>query len=141
VAVVIGLIVLIWANYGLYEKWFPPSPEANAAPVVEKISTDPVDLELKNVAKSPDVNSYLNLGLAYYNARLYDDAIKAWTKALEYDPQNALIYNNIGSAYGALNRPDEEINACTKAITIKPDFDLAKRNLNWAQQQKKTLQH
>lgn len=111
-----------------------PSPKViQPAPVV---TSSGIDAALKQATDSPGYKSFLNLGLAYYNAGSYRESIEAWNKALQYDSRSELLYTNIAAAYGALNMWDEEIAACEKALAINPNFDLAKRNLNWAKQMK-----
>jgi tetratricopeptide (TPR) repeat protein len=118
----------------------PASPEINAAPKSAPVSSaaaaSPLEPALKAVVDNPGFQSYLNLGLVYYGAAKYDESIKAWEKALEYNPKSDLAYNNIAAAYGAINKWDEEIAACQKALAINPNLDLAKRNLSWAQEMK-----
>ena len=99
-------------------------------------SANAIEAALKRVSDKPNYDSYVNLGLVYYDARNYDEAIKAWTRAIELNSNSALAYNDIAAAYGALNNWDEEIKACKKALSIDPNMTLAKNNLNWAISQK-----
>jgi tetratricopeptide (TPR) repeat protein len=119
----------------------PPPPEITKEQPQQaqaKSATDPsvIEAALKRVAEKPNFDSYINLGLVYYGALKYDDAIKAWNKAIELNPNSALAYNDVAAAYGAINNYDEEIKACEKALSIDPNMALAKNNLNWARSQK-----
>jgi tetratricopeptide (TPR) repeat protein len=49
-----------------------------------------------------------------------DEAIKAYEKAIEFNPQNAYAWDNKGIALGRLNKSDEAIKAFDKAIEINP---------------------
>ena len=91
---------------------------------------------LKAVADNPGAASYVQLGMVYYNQGQYEEGIKAWEKALKFNPNNEVAYNDIAAAYGAMHKWDAEISACQKALAINPNFDLAKRNLAWATSKK-----
>ena len=51
----------------------------------------------------------------------YDEAIKAYDKEIEINPQNSSAWNNKGLALDHLNKLDEAIIAYEKAIEINPD--------------------
>jgi tetratricopeptide (TPR) repeat protein len=54
------------------------------------------------------------------NLGKYDEAIKAYDKAIESDPHNLKAWNNKGIALYALNKSDEAIDAYNKSIVINP---------------------
>src|SRR5215813_9018106 len=67
---------------------------------------------------------------AYYHfskARLLDDqgqpvqAIDEYTKALELDPNNSLIYSEMAESYLRNNKLRESADTATKALSIYPD--------------------
>lgn len=99
-----------------------------------------IDSALQQANTNPSYNSYINLGMAYYNVGKFEESIKAWEKALEYNNQGDLAYNNIAAAYGSLQNYDAEIAICKRALSINPNFDLAKRNLKWATEMKNKQQ-
>jgi tetratricopeptide (TPR) repeat protein len=111
-----------------------PTPKEVQQPIV--MGTSGLEAAIQLATDSPGYQSFLQLGLEYYNLGNYQESIEAWNKALTYNQRSELLYTNIGAAYGALKMWDEEIAACEKALTINPHFDLAKRNLNWAKQMK-----
>jgi len=84
--------------------------------------------------KTPSVENFIDLSLAYYSHQLFEKCIVAAEKALELDPKNKFAYNNIGSAYMALKNSTEAREALTKALQIDPTFERAKNNLNWVQE-------
>ena len=51
-----------------------------------------------------------NLGNAYYMVNKYEEAIRAYNKALDLNPESAECHFNLASAYG-------DIGNLTKAIT------------------------
>jgi predicted Zn-dependent protease len=134
--IAIPLVYTVVTN--LQPKSAPPviTPATNTAKETPANSSNAIESALQGVADNPSYQTYLNLGLAYYNVSKFPESVKAWEKALEYNPKSDLAYNNIAAAYGAMNKWDEEIEACKKALEINPNFDLAKRNLKWAQEMK-----
>lgn len=112
----------------------------NPIPAQESDNVKKLLLEINNNAldamKDPSEGKYINLGLLYYKAKLYNEAINVWNKALGLNPKNSLAYNNICSAYNDLKEWDKAIEAGKKALEIDPNFQLAKSNISWAESQK-----
>ena len=137
---ILFLMILIPIVYTLVSNLQKPVPPPVIIPTVNSVAAsnpaNVIEINLKAVADNPGFQSYLNLGLAYYNVARYEEGIAAWKKALEYNPKSDLAYNNIAAAYGAMNKWDEEISACKKALAINPNLDLAKRNMDWAKEMK-----
>jgi tetratricopeptide (TPR) repeat protein len=66
------------------------------------------------------------LPLCYLRAlRKYQEAIKAYEKAIEINPDYHTAYNAMGIAYIALRKYQEAIKAFKDAIKINPDYHLA----------------
>lgn len=63
---------------------------------------------------------YQVAGRFYYGIQRYDDALRAWDRALELAPRNARVLRNRAAAYVALNRNDEAASALQAAIEIEP---------------------
>ena len=61
------------------------------------------------------------LGLVYYKLEKYQEAIKAYQKAIEIQPDYQKTWNNLGLVYYKLEKYQESIKAYKKAIEIKPD--------------------
>ena len=57
-----------------------------------------------------------------------DMAIKAYSKAIYFNPSDAKIYNNRGVDYGEKGESDLAIKDFNKAIELKPDYALAYNN-------------
>ena len=66
-----------------------------------------------------------NKGLALDNLDKSDEAIKAYDKAIEINPQYSDAWNNKGIALDNLNKSDEAIKAYDKAIEINPHNSIA----------------
>ena len=71
---------------------------------------------------------YYNWGNLYRNKGEHDQAILHYTKAIEFEPRNAMAYNNRGSVYGAKGEHDRAILDVTKAIEIDPRYAFSYYN-------------
>lgn len=78
----------------------------------------------------------LHNSLEHYRAGRYQDAVYAAQAAIAADSNLADAYNNLAVSYLQLRQYDEALRAVQEAIRLKPDFELAKNNLAWIQQQK-----
>jgi tetratricopeptide (TPR) repeat protein len=70
-----------------------------------------------------------SLGIFYKDQNCYEEAITAYQKAIEIDPNHVSAYNNLGRVYRDLKRLDEAIAAYEKAIEIDPNYVSAYNNL------------
>ena len=139
--VILLLVILIPVIYTIVANLEKPQPLPLISPTVTTPAQNsnpasPIETALQVATVKPDYNSYINLGLAYYNAARYPESIKAWEKALEYNPKGELAFNNIAAAYGNMNNYDAEIEICQRALAINPDLEIAKRNMEWAKSMK-----
>jgi len=105
--------------------------------LAEKDARSGLLVALKNAEDNPNYENYLNISLAQYKVKNWEECIAAARKALEIKPDAPGAYNNICTAMIQLGRYDEAIENCNKAIELLPDYELAKNNLNWALQSKK----
>jgi hypothetical protein len=96
----------------------------------------PEEIALNNaiaaVQKNPTAGNYLNLGVAFYNVRKYNECIQASIEVLRIDPNNHVAYNNICTAYNQLGDFQKAYQACQACLQLKPDYGRAKNNLNYA---------
>ena len=81
----------------------------------------------KNIA-----HTYNGLGMKLAQNKKNDEAILAYRKALEIDPNNASIYNNLGLSLARKNKLEEAITQYRKAIELDPIFAIAYGNLGYA---------
>ncbi|MCP4074255.1 MAG: tetratricopeptide repeat protein, partial [Hyphomicrobiales bacterium] len=61
-----------------------------------------------------------------------DQAVIAYTKAREIDPNVAEIHNNLGLALNGLKRHEEAVGSYQRAVKLKPDYAGAFNNLGLA---------
>jgi tetratricopeptide (TPR) repeat protein len=113
----------------------PPVAQQSPAP---QTGPDVAAMEEMSV-REPSPENFMNLSLAYYQAKRYQDCISAARKSLSMKPDIAEAYNNISAAFMAMSLWDSAIFNATEAIRIEPDFQLAKNNLAAAQDQKQKL--
>ncbi len=98
---------------------------------------DPVGSAEAAVKQAPTPENYLNLSLAYHQAKRFRECIHAAEEALRLRPNFAEAYNNIAAANEDLGNWDAAIAAAREAVRLKPDFQLAKNNLAFSENQKK----
>ncbi len=83
------------------------------------------------LAKNKELNDAFNTGREALNAKQYDAAVQAFTKAGEMDPNQHVVWANLADAYSGLatTKSGQEqqdlyvkaIDAFGKAIALKPD--------------------
>jgi tetratricopeptide (TPR) repeat protein len=118
---------------------------STAADTIQRFPSDTTAASFLARANSPQdaprtADDYINLSLAHYRARRFDECIKAAQEALKLQPGYATAYNNIAAAYAEMKDWDRAIEAAREAVRLQPDFQLAKNNLAWAESQKKLEQ-
>ena len=95
-----------------------------------------VEIAEEKVKLAPSAENYINLSLEYYNAKRFEDCIKACNEALKLKPGYDVAYNNICSSYNALQKWDKAIEACEKGLRINQKNQLIKNNLALAKNEK-----
>lgn len=68
---------------------------------------------------------HYDTGLDFLGKKMYDEAIDAYQKAVEIDPQYTKAYNDLGVTYYRKKMYDEAIAAYQKAIEIDPQYATA----------------
>ncbi|MCX6138535.1 MAG: protein kinase [Ignavibacteriales bacterium] len=66
--------------------------------------------------------AYAALGLAYYNKRMFEDAITASQRSIELDANNFIGYWILGRIYSSTDRFKEAIVLFNKVLSLNPDF-------------------
>ena len=80
---------------------------------------------------------YYDLGQDFLGKKMYDEAIAAYQKAIEINPEYATAYSNLGLAYRKKGMNDEAIGAYEKAIELNPQYTDAHNELGIAYYNKK----
>jgi len=82
---------------------------------------------------------YLNKGQSLRRLGLYDDAVEAYERAIQKNPDFFQAYSNLGNVYLAKGMIDKALLQFKKALQINPDFDLAHGGLGLALRRKGRL--
>ncbi len=66
--------------------------------------------------------AWYNLGVTFWLAKNFDQAIAAYSRAIELGPKFAYPYNRLGNVYRHQSRYDEAIAAYSRAIELDPKY-------------------
>ena len=88
----------------------------------------------KDVAeKSPNkARAHINLGHAYREAGLLDEALKEYAVAIKIEPRNHVLLNNMGVAYLMLGQPDMAMPRIKGSLALNPGYEDAHNSLGYA---------
>ena len=94
-----------------------PTPEqmkkmadAQAAPLLEKLKTDP---------SNPDL--LVGIGNFYYDAQQYPTAVDYYQRALKIKPSDAAVRTDMATAYWYMGEADSAIDEFNKALAYEPN--------------------
>jgi len=93
-------------------------PEANKPPGGVLSPEEAIQKYEQAVATSPTPSDYLELGVAYYVAKRWDDALKAFQKTVELDPKQGFAYYYLGILFAAMGRRDEANQALNQLLQV-----------------------
>jgi serine/threonine protein kinase/Flp pilus assembly protein TadD len=89
-----------------------------------------VESSLKAQLYDPTLSeAFAALAVAYFNKKMFDDALTAGKKAIELDPNNHIPYWILGRIYRQMDREQEALELFEKALEINPDFYTASGDL------------
>jgi len=80
------------------------------------------DIKANSELANVNAMDWVNQGLTLYNQEKYDEAIQAYDKAIELDPNYAAPWNNKGIALGILGKYDEALVCFDEAIRLDPKY-------------------
>ena len=75
--------------------------------------------------KQDQANSHLNIGAAFLGSERFNDALKEFFKAEEFNPGDPKLHYYIGIAYYGKGMSDQAIVEFNKALSLKPDYSEA----------------
>jgi tetratricopeptide (TPR) repeat protein len=70
------------------------------------------------VQTEPTAANYLELGAAYYISKQWEDALKAFNKAVEVDPKQAFAYYYIGILNAAMGNRERANEALERILQV-----------------------
>ena len=76
-----------------------------------------------------EIDIYVSLGSAFYDAEDYKNALIVYRRALELEPNNAKIHCNMGYLYWGMGDLTEAIKEYNLSIKYDPHYDIAHNNL------------
>lgn len=109
-------------NHPATETAAPPSQLNNQT--MEAIT----NMEAEVTANPDNVEAWTRLGHLYYDSDQVENAIKAYTHALELQPGNADVWTDMGVMYRRNKQPDKAIEAFEKAHSVQKDHIPSRLN-------------
>jgi len=76
-----------------------------------------------------DTKNYRELGSAYAEKGMIDDAINAYKKSIEIEPDNARVHYSLGTLYSMKGKYSDAADEFWMAVEISPDMSEAHYNL------------
>jgi len=70
-----------------------------------------------------------NMGIAYFNLRKNDNALKNFKKSVIFSPEEPQYWANLGGAYGSMGDYERSISVLKKGLDIDPDFFQLRKNI------------
>ncbi|RKY41986.1 MAG: hypothetical protein DRP85_04275 [Candidatus Makaraimicrobium thalassicum] len=83
---------------------------------------------------------HYNLGVAYTQAQLYDEAIQAYKKSLDFQPDSAEACYNLGLIYDTIKHdPEEALQCYSRYLRLAPEASDREEVLAWIERLQKEL--
>ena len=102
------------------------STEKPSDEVLRKLADFSHNLEtLELMGASLKSEDYINMGRNFYFKEEYGSALKAYEKAIELEPDDALMWTNKALCLIKMDRYNEAIEASDKAIDLRTDYAVA----------------
>lgn len=81
------------------------------------------------LSRKVSIHLYNRLGIALRHQKKWKDAIVEYTRALEIEPRNDILFYDMGMAYLEGNKKEDAIQRFKKALEINPGFADPKKML------------
>jgi len=120
------------AKSKFFEKYQQPAaatPTAASSPPTTSPTPASPQISDDNTKKAEE---YKNLGNQKLSSHQYQDAVDFYTKAIEFDPNNAIYYANRAAGYSHLAKHQLAIDDCNLAIAKNPNYGKAYSRLGLA---------
>ena len=99
----------------------------NAKTINKKIKTNNNDVKNNNT-QNKKIEKYYEEGVNYHKERKYKEAVQAFDKVIELNPNYSIAYNGRGNARKNLGEYQEAIQDFNKAIELNPNYSMAYYN-------------
>lgn len=117
------------------EKDITPRVENNVSSSFDKLEKN-VSLKLeikdeikKDISFEKEVVNQFNLALSLHKQKSFSEAIMAYQKVIEMDPNYFEAYNNLGLIYLEIGDLERSLKNYEKAIEINPKYDKSLNNI------------
>ena len=104
------------------------TPGARVALAVALVAAAAAEVPLLSPSRSRAITE-TNLGTALYETGRHDDAIAAFRRAIETQPDYVPAFNNLGVTLRAAGRTDEALAAYRDGLTLRDDYPDLHYNL------------
>jgi len=109
--------------------------KANPDPVVSSSSNTEInysqmakDLVSEVLDNPQNTKAWIQLGHVYFDTHKYDQAINAYEKALELNPNDADVLTDLGIMYRRSRQPRKALEKFEKAISVDPKHENSRMN-------------
>lgn len=93
------------------------------------------------VHTNPTAANRINLSLAYINVNQPGRAVPVLLAVIAQDKNNVFAWNNLCVAHTLQMAYSDAVDECNNAVRLAPNYQLAKNNLKWAEDERlKTVQ-
>lgn len=97
--------------------------------VTQNIEASISSFQIAYTLAPKEIDIYISLGSAFYDAEDYENALIVYRRALELEPENAKIHCNLGYLYWGMGEITEAIKEYDLSIMYDPNYDIAQNNL------------
>jgi len=128
VFLVIGFFIGV--VFGVYKSDLSPTGQSKGGNATKTPELKTSIAKLKNIVQQnpDDLESWIDLGNACFDADQYEESIHAYKKALAINPGNANVWTDMGVMYRLSDQPREAIKAFEKAAEIDPLHEISRIN-------------
>ena len=107
-------------------------PVQQAGPIPTQSDATNIDwiAELEKQAKGNPESAiaWTRLGNAYFDSDRYRDAIDAYGKSLEQNPNDPNVLTDMGVMYRRIDNPEEAVRSFERAMQIDPTHEMSRFN-------------
>lgn len=124
VAVIVAVVVITTEDPYKPAQQARKTPRSSTPPAGPLVDVNPnriVPME-QVIADTNDPEALANLGDRYFESQNYAQAIEAYKKVLELDPEHVDTYNDLGLAYFYTKRSILAVDTLRKGTEVKPDY-------------------
>ena len=132
-AAILTAFAILALPIGYLVQYYGHPQEASASSLPSAAPAQDIASLEETARTSPTVDNRINLSLAYIRANQPNRAIPILNGIVAENSKNAVAWNNLCVANTLQMAYQNAIDDCHNALRIAPDFQLAKNNLKWAE--------